>query len=119
MDVNGEGIFGTRPWKVFGEGPAARRNEVLPGKTPNNREIRFTSKGGRVYAYLLEIPRNQIAIKSLGKSFDPASRTIAKVELLGSRAKLDWKQQADGLTIECPATMPCEHAIALRVTFAE
>ena len=119
MDINGEGIFGTRPWKVFGEGVAAVRGEAVPGKTPNTREIRFTSKGRRLYAYLLAIPQDDITIRSLRKSVDPASRAVAKVELLGSDEKLDWKQRDDGLVIKCPAVMPCEHAIALRITFAD
>ena len=72
-----------------------------------------------LYAYLLAIPQDDITIKSVSKSFDPASRAVSKVELLGSDARLDWKQQPDGLVIKCPATMPCEHAIALRITFAE
>jgi alpha-L-fucosidase len=133
MDINSEGIFGTRPWKVFGEGwtklrrqdpaatamPASLSDQVIPGKTPNTREIRFTSKGRTLYAYLLAIPQDDITIRSMKKSSDPASGVVAKVELLGSDAKLDWKQQGDGLVIKCPATMPCEHAIALRITFAE
>ncbi len=133
MDINGEGIFGTRPWKVFGEGstkprgqdpaatatPARLSDEVIPGKTPNTREIRFTSKRRTLYAYLLAIPHDDITIRSVGKSSDSASGVVAKVELLGSDAKLDWKQQGDGLVIKCPAMMPCEHAIALRITFTE
>ncbi len=133
MDINGEGIFGTRPWKVFGEGPAAAGRpaaasagqpapasaETLPGKTPNTREIRFTAKGRTLYAFLLAIPRDDITIRSLGNAFRPASGAVAKVELLGSAAKLDWQQRGDGLVVKRPATMPCEHAIALRIAFSE
>ncbi len=133
MDVNGEGIFGTRPWKVFGEGatkvggqdpaaPAARAlpsGDVISGKVPNTQEIRFTRKGRTLYAYVLAIPREDITIRSLGNASDLANGAVAKVELLGSAARLEWKQQRDRLVVKCPATMPCEHAIALRITLAE
>ena len=133
MDVNGEGIFGTRPWKVFGEGatkvggqdpaaPAARAlpsGDVISGKVPNTQEIRFTRKGRTLYAYVLAIPREDITIRSLENASDLANGAVAKVELLGSAAMLEWKQQRDGLVVKCPATMPCEHAIALRITLAE
>jgi alpha-L-fucosidase len=127
MDINGEGIFGTRPWKVFGEGstkPPEQRSatpaaSAIPGKTPNVQEIRFTVKGRELYAYVLGVPRNDVTLKSLGRSFDAASKAVAKVELLGSDAKLDWEQQEDGLVVKRPVTLPCEHAIALRISFVE
>ena len=55
MAVNGEGIFGSRPWKVYGEGPA----HVAGGMFNENKvtfgaqDIRFTTKGGALYAYFL------------------------------------------------------------------
>jgi alpha-L-fucosidase len=127
MDINGEGIFGTRPWKVFGEGAtkpseqgaATRGAPSLPGKTPNVQEIRFAAKGGALYAYVLGVPRGDVTIKSLARFFGATTKAIVKVELLGSDARLDWKQQVDGLIVKRPLTMPCEHAIALRITFAE
>jgi alpha-L-fucosidase len=102
MDVNGEGIYGTRPWKMFGEG-----------------SVRFTRKGKTLYAFLLEIPRSDITIRSLGTSAEPETGRIANVALLGADAKLDWTRQADGLVVKCPKTVPCGHAIALKITFTE
>ena len=92
---------------------------MISGKVPNTQEIRFTRKGRTLYAYVLAIPREDITIRSLGNASDLANGAVAKVELLGSAARLEWKQQRDRLVVKCPATMPCEHAIALRITLAE
>jgi len=112
MPVNGEAIFGTRPWKTFGEG--AQQSAAGHFKEGSAKftasDIRFTTKAGNLYAICLGVPTEPVKIKSL------ATEKIASISLLGSDAKLDWKQDTDALVIQPVAKWPCEHAVAFKIT---
>lgn len=99
FEINGEAIYGSRPWKKFGEGES-------PG-------FRFTSKGRDLYAIALSWPSGQAAITSLGAS----EGRVTRVQLLGVRGNLKFIQRADGLTIELPARKPAalEHAFTFKI----
>jgi len=117
--VNGEAIYGTRPWKTFGEGPhkaggghfGERR---FGGMTAG--DIRFTTKGRALYAIAMGWPvSGKLTIRSLAR---PAGRTgnrITSVRLLGHDGDLKYTQDEGGLTVALPAKRPCEHAVALRI----
>jgi alpha-L-fucosidase len=115
MPVNGEAIFGTRPWSVFGEGPS----KVKKGGGFNEdklkytaRDIRFTTKGGALYALALGWPDDgKLVVKSLAK---PAGK-ITGVSLLGHPAKLAWQQTDEGLVVTMPDQKPCAHVFALKI----
>jgi len=126
--VNGEGIYGSRPWKVYGEGPSVEEKPE-PGRhggTSDTRskaytaqDIRFTSKGDTLYAFCLALPTTDVRIASLGKQSEVSSTALTSVELLGSNERLDWKQEADALVIKRPGKMPCQHALAFRIALAK
>ncbi|MFC0775134.1 alpha-L-fucosidase [Terrimonas alba] len=120
MDINKESIFNTRPWKVFGEGPAADAANPINAQGFNEGKIKFTSKdirfnkkGKILYMTLMGIPADDIVIKNLGASNAP--NKIAKIELLGSKEKVNWKQTAEFLKITKPPTIPNEIAIVYKV----
>ncbi len=120
MEVNEEAIFGTRPWKVFGEGTVAKgtRGTERDTRAYSATDIRFTAKGDILYAFCLARPTEDVRIESLGKGSEVSSETVASVQLLGSDETLDWEQKADSLVIKCPAKMPGEHAIAFKIALA-
>jgi alpha-L-fucosidase len=123
LAVNGEAIYGTRPWKVYGEGPT----QVVGGsfkdtesKPFTGEDIRFTAKGHTLYAIALAWPESgKLNIKSLATGSALTQREIKTVALLGSKAKLKWTRNAGGLTVELPAQKPCEHAFAMRISPVE
>jgi alpha-L-fucosidase len=126
MDRNGEGIFGSRPWKIFGEGPSTvekPESGQFGGardvrSTPyTSEDIRFTTKGDSLYAYLLAVPGEPRAvIRSLAKDSPHAvGMKIEEVSLLGGRGKLEWSQNEQGLLVKLPDSSPGEHAIGLRI----
>lgn len=123
LAIYGEAIYGTRPWKIYGEGPT----QVVDGSfTDTKREdftskdIRFTVSGDILYAIALAWPENgTLIIKSLSTDSGLFSRTIEKVELPGYSEPLQWKRNSAGLIIYVPANKPCEHAFAFRITPAK
>jgi alpha-L-fucosidase len=123
MAVNSEGIYATRPWKVFGEGPVASAPPAAgrgAGFNESSRrdltaaEVRFTTKGPALYAFLMGWPEKQAVIKSLATT-SPAAPKVKHVEMLGFKGKLVWTQDAAGLTVQMPAQKPSDHAIALKI----
>jgi len=136
LKVVGEGIYATRPWKTVGEGidvdqlrtvidnprrpgwrQAKWRFEKLGGS--KGEAIRFTrSKDFRsLYAFVIGVPASgRVTIKTLRKgNVEKDGRGIRAVSMLGSDAKIDWKQTAEGLTITFPKTLPCKVAYGFKI----
>lgn len=118
LSINGEAIYGTRPWKVFGEGPT----EVIGGsfgdakmKPFTAQDLRFTAKGDTLYAITLDVPVTAMSIKSL--SLKAGNGTVTGVELVGSSEKLYWSQKADALIIQPAKNYPSENAVSFRISF--
>jgi alpha-L-fucosidase len=125
MTVNGEGIYETRPWKVYGEGPDTIKSGSFQGNSVNalgEKDIRFTRNkaGNVVYAFVLGWPTAEIAIQSLGAGNDAKPGKIHNVELLGTGQKLRWKQAPDALRLTLPPGYKpaVDFAAALRVSFS-
>lgn len=115
--VNGEAIFGSRPWKIHGEGPTEiPRGRGADGPLPFTQDdIRFTTNHGALYAFVLKLPETAVRVKALGTSA-PYGAKIASISLVGSTETVAWRQEADVLVIEKPAQFPCEHVIAYKIT---
>jgi alpha-L-fucosidase len=124
MDVGKEAIHGTRPWKVFGEGPqmasaapiSAQGFNEGRGKPFTAEDVRFTAKGNNIYAFIMGAPTNAVSIQSLGTSAKLLESPISEVALLGSDEKLKWSQTAEALVIETPQKPPSDIAIVMRIT---
>ena len=124
MGVNSEGIYGTRPWKVFGDGPVANAPLTGGGTRFNESarteltadEVRFTTKGDTLYAFVMGWPEKQAFVRPLATSSKLSPPKVRNVELLGYGGKLDWAQDEQGLMVMMPEQKPCEHAISLKIT---
>jgi alpha-L-fucosidase len=120
LALNGEAIYGTRPWKIFGEGPT----EIIEGtfndvKRPafTAKDIRFTRKGKILYAIALGWPEDGVLrIESLAQEGKALPAKLGQVELLGSPARLQWKQDSGALAVTLPKEKPCRHAFVLKIT---
>jgi alpha-L-fucosidase len=118
LAINGEAIYGTRPWKIFGEGPT----QVPEGQFSDTKrtaftgeDIRFTSKGETLYAILLAWPGAQAVIKSLGTSANLLEGSIAHISLLGGPTNLEFTRREDALVVSLPPEQPCKHAYVLKI----
>lgn len=126
LKINGEAIYGSRPWVRYGEGPyhdAPPDTSRPPGPDDPPREsytaqeIRFTTQGSALYAIVMDWPGEEAVITSLasGAAQLPAGR-VEKVELLGHTGALPFTQDATGLKVKMPAAKPCDYAFTLKIT---
>ena len=120
--TNGEGIYGTRPWKVYGEkatdAPMVKSGNFNEGKVKYTAgDIRFTSKGEVVYAFCLGTPEGNVRVTSFGKASKLADKPVASVEMLGSDEKITWNQAEDALVINKPAKLPEGQVVAFKLGF--
>ncbi len=114
MTVNGESIFGTRPWVKFGEGPVAEKVIQMNAQGFNDgqfanmddRDIRFNQTKKYLYVTAMGWPQNgKMVIKALAKGNTDFRKSIASVYLLGY-GKIKARQTVNGLEVSLPAT-PC------------
>jgi alpha-L-fucosidase len=68
-----------------------------------------------VYAFILDVPREKLAIQSLsGKS---GNGKIENIVLLGSNEKVTWSQTQDALTIQPSKSYPSQSAVGYKILF--
>jgi alpha-L-fucosidase len=117
---NGEAIYGTRPFSVYGEGPT----KVVEGPFADTKrqaftaeDVRFTTRGDVLYAIVLAWPEDgKVTIHSLGRGQTHLSGEIRTVELLGSEGPLEWTRDEAGLHVTLPKAAPRdEYALSLRI----
>jgi Alpha-L-fucosidase C-terminal domain/Alpha-L-fucosidase len=125
LKVNGEAIYATRPWKIYGEGPSTQAAEKgqfdgqkdVSDKPFTAEDIRFTqSKDGKtVYAIVLEIPKDgKVTVKSLAAGPEQWPGKIGSVRLVGG-GKLKFTRDENGLHISLPEKFDGKTALALKV----
>lgn len=125
MDINGESIYGTRPWTTFGEGPSAEASRPLNAQGFNEgtnyvaEDIRFVEKDGVVYATALGWSSGKtMTLKKLSSVSPYYTSKITGVELLGY-GPVDFVCDKDGLKVTLPSVRPNAIAPVLKVTFGE
>ena len=127
MTVNSEGIYSTRPWKIYGTGPSTMPPPERQGRMGFNengrkdltaQDIRFTTKGKTLYAFMMGWPEKEALIAPLGTKGPQDPGKIHHVELLGHKGKISWKQEEAGLRIQLPPERPSDFAVTWKVTLA-
>jgi alpha-L-fucosidase len=99
LDVNGEAIFRTRPWKH------------AEGKSLDSVDVRFTQNQESLFLHILNKPKgSEITIESLVIA---ANTTI---QMLGYEGNLNWKQDGENLTISLPINLEDAPAYAFKIT---
>ena len=121
LSLNGEAIYDTRPWTIFGEGPTkveTGHHSENKNKESGPEDFRFTTKGETLYATSLGWPKDgEFTIKSLAKNNLNTSKKITSVEFISGKNSMKWKQTGKGLTITVEGTKPCEAAYVFRIKF--
>jgi alpha-L-fucosidase len=121
LAINGDGIYGTRPWTVFGEGPTRIRrggHKIEKQKIAYvEDDIRFTKKGDdTVFAIVMDAPSKAIVIQSMASHLTLLNGSIINIEMLGSDENVKWTQTKDGLIIEKPQSIPNDFAVTFKIS---
>ncbi len=121
LKLNGEAIYNTRPWAVYGEGETfvpdgkhgndAEKNR----KDFNSSDVRFTKNGDTLYATILAWPgsNKKMTIRSINAEL--YKEKITSVTMIGHNEPLAFKQTAQGLEVTLPASSPSKHAQVLKI----
>jgi alpha-L-fucosidase len=125
MSVNDEGIFNTRPWKINGEGPSmtvkVAQQGFNEGKQPDlgASDIRFTTKGKTVFAFVQGWPQQPVIIASLGTARPQQPEKVTDVRMLGRNEALAFTQDAAGLHVTLAGDKPAtaDLGITLKIRF--
>lgn len=100
LKVNGEAIYGTRPWTQ------------AEAQTTDGIAVRFTAKSEAVYATVLDRPRGTALVLD-GVPFE----RVTQVSLLGHNQALPYQQIDQRLEIALPGSLPDAPAYSFRLTF--
>ncbi|KAA6314444.1 hypothetical protein EZS27_034940, partial [termite gut metagenome] len=118
---NGDAIYGTRPWEIYGEGPSVTEQQekgqfdgVKDVRAYKQGDLRFTMKGKTLYAFSMEKPEGDIHISSLGLK-TATDQKIKSITLLGSKEKIKWSQNKDEVLIQRPAQLPAYKTVAFAI----
>jgi len=116
LEVNGEAIFGTTPWMIYGEGPTQMTKAGYFMEDQEVRytaqDIRFTTRDDALYAICLGCPKGPLMIQSL-KNLYPTE--IKSIQLLGDDTPLEWVLEADGLMIQPGNIKPGKPAYVFKI----
>lgn len=128
MEINGEGLFGTRPWRVPGEGPSFANSRPLHGlgfnesdyRSSTSEDIRFVVKDDLLYAHVMAWPKegnNTVLVRSLAKGSELYPQEVKSVELLGYDTPLTFTRTDEGLRVELPKEVHFNDlSLALKIT---
>jgi alpha-L-fucosidase len=102
LRVNGEAIYGTKPWK------GGRMNKS------DNGSVYFTQKGKDLFVICTQWPVGKIAVKGVAIS------NTARVSLLGYDDAIEWRTTEEGVIIHAPslnpAANPCSYAWVFKIS---
>lgn len=111
--VCGEAVYGTRPWRIYGEGATS---VVIDGFTEDetkwtSSDYRFVKKENTLYAYMMRTPENGVAVI---KSLTPEEK-VCRVRLLGE-GDVEFSQNYGVLTVKLPKKMSVKYVNCLALT---
>jgi len=114
FSVCSDGVYETRPWKVSGEGKTkVHIDGFVEDKTEwDSSDYRFTTKGDKVYAFMLKPPENNVAVLT---SF--ADEKVKSVRLLGI-GEVPFSHEFGLLTVKLPVSLPVEYANCFEIAFS-
>ncbi len=120
LKVNGDAIYSTRPWSVYGEGPTQMPEGGHKVESLNivytNKDIRYTKKSdNEFYAIVMDKPVGELVLKTLTTEIGALNSKIKEITLLGSDEKISWIRNERGVVIQVPKTFPTEYAHAFRI----
>lgn len=107
MKTQGEAVYGSQPWKVFGEGPTRLAEEGFFTEKKlvfTEEDVRYTVKkayplGEVLYSIVLGKPRERLILRALSKRVSMIDGEVLHVEVMGSKGKAEWTHTDEGLEV--------------------
>ncbi len=123
LAINGDAVYGTRPWKVFGEGPTRVKAGTFQEKentgfTPEDFRFTATPDGDTLFVTTLGVPdsaTDTVLVRSLSSSVKLLLGDVIGVDLLGQDEPLTFERGPDGLLIHLPDLSAAQHGVAFRI----
>ncbi len=119
LKLNGEAIYKSRPWLIYGEGPTETKTGHLADMKFDGfteEDIRFTMRDGQLYAIAMGWSESgMLSIKAL--STGNFNEKITKIELIGHNGEIKFDRDVKALNIQLPAKKPCKHAYVFRIMY--
>ncbi len=119
LSINGEGIYNTRPWTMYGEGPSrSKTGDHTEYNTTKmtSEDIRYTTNENNIYAFVMDIPSKPVMLKAFSTSLTTISDEIFQVSILGGEQGLKWERNEKGLIVNIPKQLPNKHVLTLKIT---
>lgn len=120
LKTNGVGIYGSRPWKIYGEGPTENSEEAHSEHKLGDytaQDVRFTTRYGKLYVWLMDWPESgTAAIRALAAGNEHEDRSIESIRMLGG-SNIEFSQKDDALHLTLPEEKVGEHVFGFEVTF--
>ena len=120
LRVNGEAIYSTTHWVIYGEGSTKIEEGAF---TDVNREsftsddIRFTYRVPNLYASVLKWPADgRVTITSLCQDGKHFLGNIEAVQLLGYGHEVSWSCDETGLHLAVAETITTDYPVCVRIT---
>jgi alpha-L-fucosidase len=119
LSTNGEAIYSTRPWKVYGEGPTQVQSGMFTDtkRAPfTSYDVRYTTRDNVLYAIVLAWPTEPLTLQSFGSNLRLYTGEVGDVQLLGASEDVYWTRDVSGLQVTFPVQKPCDYAYVLKIT---
>lgn len=126
LQINGEAIYGSRPWKICQEGPTKQADGQFSDtndKIYTSQDYRFTSNKGNIYAICMRAPKDgKFLIKSLAKVPEKNEKClgvycqIRSIQLLGDRRSLLFSQTNEGLFVDTDRTFNTKNPVVFKIS---
>lgn len=129
LRVNGEAVYGSRPFRIAEEGPTGPKGGAFADRVDTeftSEDFRFTVNHGRIYVFAMHWPESgRVNVRSLGRVPHPTqtdfNALIGNVELLGfenpdgSPREVCWERNEEGLSIRADG-VSSDSPVVFRVT---
>jgi len=119
LKINGEAIYASRPWVMYGEGQTRSKmgdHTEYTVQKMTEKDIRFTTKKQTIYVFVMDWPTAAIKLKSFATGLTTIADSIKKIELLGSEERIKWDRNEKGLSIQPPKVKTGNHAYVFKIS---
>ncbi|MDZ7605993.1 MAG: alpha-L-fucosidase [Cyclobacteriaceae bacterium] len=122
LQVNGEAIYGTRPWITFGEGPTKepegdfKNHRDFEKIVYTNKDMRYTTKGSDIYATFFGWPDgDSVLLTTFTPTVIEGDLQIKNISLLGYDGPIDWEKTDHGISIKLPEQKTNDMAVVFKL----